>query len=126
MSFPYPAFIYVPPAQRRALLLVWGAVFVLCVARLAGWMDDDEEGSFHRSRRYPHRSSRSAYRSEEPSENIGSIHHDDDGSAWHNSRARQMHPPPSFLNLNNFLTLLPFVFFFIMSMLQRYRQQHGQ
>jgi hypothetical protein len=124
LTYAYPAFLYVPPLQRRPLLIVWALASVLLLIRMLGWMpraygtrrydDDDEYGGDYRHR------SREHYRG---GGDYGLDGESPRGRTW-TSESSTERVVYSRWNLNNFISLLPFLFFFVGPIAQRYMQQN--
>jgi hypothetical protein len=140
-TFHYPSILYIPPAQRGPLLLLWGFIFLLALARFTGfsdrgstagdsWHDETSRrahGQYHSRAHTSHYSesersyggSREQLRGEEPADD------------WNRESYVPYRSGSGFISintLNNLLSLLPFLFFFILPMIQRHRQQqqHGR
>lgn len=128
--YSYPSFFYVPPAQRRPLALVWGTVALLCILRLLGlvggaarfddaWLDSSRHDSLRRGGHHA--------RSSHPHPDAGR-HDEHSGGGTDYSRRRA--PLDDGLHVadgvNALFTLVPFLLFFLVPMLQRWMQQQRQ
>lgn len=131
LTYSYPTFFYVPPAQRKPLALVWLAVCVLCLARLLGWIDNSHARyaePWQGRRRHFHREDDQPMRRPTPDEDGRTSSSSTWESTAYSSSSRHYSSSGGggFLNFHNLLTLLPFLFFFVGPIVHRWMQQRQQ
>lgn len=117
-SYSYPSFFYIPPAQRRPILLIWSLALVLAILRLTGTMHHEEDDAWPSSRRSSRQ--RSHVYDDGPSSRSSS------GRTWSSTAYSTPRVANTLVSVHNLLSLLPFVFFFFGPMIQRFIQQRQQ
>ena len=124
MTYSYPTFFYIPPAQRKPLAFIWGIVFLACLGRLLGFIDNSHS-SYGYGQPWQHGGRRRRHYEEEPIRRAPV--EDDARSTWestaYSSSSRGYHSGGSIFSFHNLMTLLPFAFFFAGPIIHRWMQQ---